>query len=245
MAIDDDWCVSDVINEFDRFGILSHNLPNAIGMWPNEQECLVWSAFQTNPNVNWLEIGAFCGGSAVLLALAKQQFMTTAQVISIDNNFKTIFDFNVYQRGKFQDIVHKIECNSMDLRQYYNDPVSFVFLDGFHSFRFVVKEFELLLPLMTDDCVIGFHDISPNMWQHSAYVNSFSQDDLYYWMDDENENFRLDEAVSYICRTHDFHIIDVPVRNPDETHFQETRLNEWKRGETSPFNSYTAITRNK
>jgi len=56
-----------IMLQFDKLGILPHTKPNAIGLWPNEQECLVWSALQCNADQLWVEVGSFCGGSTILL----------------------------------------------------------------------------------------------------------------------------------------------------------------------------------
>ena len=64
--------IPNITRNFKRFGIKPHQLPNAIGMWPNEQECLLWCALNSNLEDNWMEIGSFCGGSAVLLCLARR-----------------------------------------------------------------------------------------------------------------------------------------------------------------------------
>jgi predicted O-methyltransferase YrrM len=232
--------VDSIIEEFDRFGILPHTLPNAIGMWPNEQECLVWCALQANPFYNWLEVGSFCGGSAILLALSRHQH----KVISVDNNFNPMFDYNVYSRGKFEGVVEKLECHSQDILQHYNEPLSFIFLDGWHSFSAIINEFDLLRHTMTDDCIIGFHDVSPQMckmnYRHITKCYNEAKEHYNQLMNDSTQNFRLDEAIAFICGEHKYEIIDIPVRN-DETHFPETHLTEWVRGETSPFNSFTAI----
>lgn len=237
--------VNSVIESFDRFGILPHTLPNAIGMWPNEQECLVWCALQSIPGYNWLEVGSFCGGSTVLLALAKQIHDKTSQVISVDNNFNPMFDYNVFTKGKFHKIVQKIQCNSCDILQHYNSPLGFVFLDGWHSFSAIINEFQLLEPLMSTDCIIGFHDVSPKMLDNNnkSYIKDCYDFGIKNWnnlMNSNQQDFRLDEAIAIICIQHGYEIINIPVRTK-ETHFQETRLTDWVRGETTPFNSFTAI----
>lgn len=237
--------INSIIDEFDLFGILPHSLPNAIGMWPNEQECLVWCALQANPFYNWMEIGSFCGGSAVLLALVRKvRGIGKYKVLSIDNNFNPLFDHNVYNRGKFHNIVEKIQCNSIEILKHYNQPLSFIFLDGWHSFASVVKEFELLQPLMSDDCIIAFHDISPDMYDNNCIQGhyEFAVNNWESLINSTQQDFRLDEAVAYICMTHNYKILDIPVRK-NETHFTETKLDRWVRGTTSPFNSFTAISR--
>src|SRR5210317_702229 len=106
--------VEKIIEKFNTFGIQVHGLPNAIGLWPNEQECLVWAASQV-PNGDWLEIGSFCGGSAVLLCLTRKELNLGPKVISVDINFNPMFDLNVYNRGKFNNIHEKIECDSSNV----------------------------------------------------------------------------------------------------------------------------------
>jgi predicted O-methyltransferase YrrM len=236
--------VNEIIEQFDRFGILPHTLPNAIGMWPNEQECLVWCAAQCDPDINWLEIGSFCGGSAVLLALVKAQYNTQSKVVCVDNNFNPMFNYNVYKNGKFIDTVIQLECDSINILDYYHDPLSFVFLDGWHSFRNIIKEFELLSNLMTQNAIICFHDVSPQMTLHNQeYINQRYEYVKLNWqqlINNHTQDFLLDEAVSFICKDFGYKIIDIPVRT-NETHFEETRLKQWVRGTTSPYNSFTAI----
>ena len=236
--------VSDIIEQFDRFGILPHTLPNAIGMWPEEQECLVWCALQSVPGYNWLEIGSFCGGSTVLLALAKQLHDKTSQVIAVDNNFNPMFDYNVFTKGKFHNIVQKIRCDSCDILQHYNSPLGLIFLDGWHSFSALINEFQLLQPLMSEDCIVGFHDVSPHTTDF-GYMSDryyFAKNNFDNLINNKEQDFRIDEAVAYITTEYGYSIIDIPVRT-NETHFPETHLTEWVRGETSPFNSFTAIQR--
>ena len=159
-----------------------------------------------------------------------------------------MFDYNVYTRGKFGSIVEKLECHSKDILQHYNEPLSFIFLDGWHSFSTIINEFNLLQHLMTDDCIIGFHDVSPTITKHDPghimkyYTIAMSEFDTL--MNSKEQDFRLDEAISYICMKYGYRIIDIPVRN-DETHFPETHLTEWVRGTTSPLNSFTAIKKMK
>jgi predicted O-methyltransferase YrrM len=214
-------------------------------MWPNEQECLVWCALQANQSNNWMEIGSFCGGSAILLALVKKA-RDTYKVFSVDNNFNPLFDYNVYTRGKFNGLVEKIECNSQDILQHYNEPLSLIFLDGWHSFSAIINEFNLLKPLMTPDCIIGFHDVSPLMTKHDeCHISKMHTTAMQEWnslINSREQDFRLDEAIATICVQNGYQIIDIPVRN-NETHFQETGLTEWVRGTTSPVNSFTAIQR--
>jgi predicted O-methyltransferase YrrM len=234
--------IDNIIDQFDLLGIIPHTLPNAIGMWPNEQECLIWCASQCDPNQDWLEVGAFCGGSAILLGLTQKYLNGNGKVLTVDIDFRDIFDLNLKRSGLTNII--KIQNNSSNLFKICADPISFVFLDGWHSFASIVSEFEQIRNIVVDNGIIGFHDVSPNMWKHNQeYINEkykYSQNNLNQLFNDTNQNFLLDEAISYICKKYNYHIIDIPVRK-NETHFKETGLQQWIRGTTSPFNSFTAI----
>ena len=104
-----------LIYQFKRFGILSHWMPNAIGLWPNEQECLLWLTLNSSPRADWMEIGSFCGGSAVLMCLARRMLVENhPTVYSVDCDFDKygMFDKNVYKMGGFSMVSKKIECDS-------------------------------------------------------------------------------------------------------------------------------------
>jgi predicted O-methyltransferase YrrM len=236
--------IANIIDKFDTFGINSHSLPNAIGLWPNEQECLVNAALVSNPNGNWIEIGAFCGGSAVLLALAKQEIKSIGDIVSIDNNFSQyhFYDYNVYGRGKF-DYVQKIECDSTNFLNYYNKNISFAFIDGWHSFKQAYIDFENVDKILDIGGVVCFHDVSPMCYQDVKYLNekyievkkNFNQ-----YMNTGKEDFYLDEVVAFIINEYKYKLLDLEVRKP-VTHFAETGLKQWVRGTTSPFNALVAI----
>lgn len=231
-----------IINTFDKFGILPHTMPNAIGMWPNEQECLVWTASQCDPNLNWVEIGSFCGGSTILLGLTKDMWNGSGQIIAVDPTPNPMFEFNL-NRSRLKNI-QKFIGTSKELAQINKDPIGFLFIDGFHSFKSILQDFSLLIPWFTADTIIAFHDVSPNMWTHNKeYIGQL--DDLALqnwdtWISDSSENFLIDEAISLICNKFGYRIMNIPVRQPLE-YFKETGLNGWVRGRTSPHNAFTAI----
>lgn len=230
--------LSQIINKFDRFGISSHFLPNAIGLWPEEQETLVELALISNPNHDWIEIGSFCGGSAVLLCLARQALNAGPYVLSVDIDFNPVFDHNLYHRGKFQKIHGKIPFDSSLIGGLLDRPISFAFIDGFHSFTQIIKDFEQLLPKLTPDAHILFHDVSPYL---KDKINTNIQYNEYATT---REDFFVDEAISYICQTHGYKLVEfnIPEYKP---HFAETGLKEWKHGTTSPFHAIGAIKKNE
>lgn len=235
-----------IIEEFDLLGILPHSLPNAIGMWPNEQECLVWCAMQAPVGgSNWWEVGSFCGGSAILLGLTKGK--AEGSVFAVDVAHKPIFDLNL-KRSKLHNI-KKVQATGIKALEENSAPIGFLFLDGFHSFNSVVSEFEAARLNLMDDAIIAFHDVSPMMYtnSHQSHIRNCYEYACDNWdglMTTATENFRIDEAVSYICTKYEYKIIDIPIRKKLAYH-KETGLNDWVRGKTSPHNAFTAIRKQK
>lgn len=237
---DKDW-IALTIDQFDMLGILPHTLPNAIGMWPNEQECLVWCTLEAPLNLDWVEVGSFCGGSAAILSLAKRS--GGGSVVAIDVAHKPIFDLNM-KRLEF-DNVKKVQSTGVAYLQSNTNPIGLLFLDGFHSFRSVVAEFEAAQSQLTDDAIICFHDVSPAMWTNSNQTHMrncyrYALDNWQDLMSSEEEDFRIDEAIAYICEMHKYKIIEIPIREPLQ-YYRETGLDCWVRGRTSPHNAFTAI----
>jgi predicted O-methyltransferase YrrM len=239
--------IQEIMSDFGKFGIQTHGLPNAIGLWPNEAECLVWAALNSGPG-DWVEIGSFCGGSAVLLCLARRQLKLGPKVISVDNDFNPMFDLNVYNRGKFQDIHEKLEIDSNQLSAHLanESDIGLAFIDGYHSFDKVVDDFDQVYDWLSDDAIVIFHDTSPHfgLESHKKETLEFVKKNLELLENDKEENFRIDEAIYYICKSYGFSPITIPVKK-EIGHFQETGLTKWARGTTSPFNAVVAIRKNK
>jgi len=232
-----------IVAAFDQLGILPHSLPNAIGMWPNEQECLVWSALQCNPDENWWEVGSFCGGSTILLGFAQESLDGKGNIISVDPAPRPIMDLNI-KRAKLNNRVVRCKITSAKALSKNDSPISFLFLDGWHSFSAVLSEFEAAKPHLTDDAVIAFHDVSPKMWNYDKqYAHQCFDYTIKNWnqlINSSEQDFRIDEAVIYLCKEYGYEIINIPVREPLAYH-KETNLDRWVRGRTSPHNAFTAI----
>jgi len=242
-----------IVRQFQTYGIRPHFMPNAIGLWPNEWECLLWCALNA-PEGKWIEIGAFCGGSTVLLAHARRKRYGTedsAGVITVDKKFEPVFDRNVFRNGRFFDVVDKREIASDDL-ELGDVPVSFAFIDGFHSFRQVVNDFDIVFKNLVPGGIVAFHDVSPRMTEEDIFEFEAYCDKIAFnvevnkakWYNSQEEDFRVDEAIVYLMDLNPIRRIDIPVRR-EITHFKETGLTEWKRGTTSPFNALCAVVRSE
>lgn len=251
-----------VKNQFSRWGFTSHQYPNAIGLWPNEQESLVWGALNSEEG-DWLEIGSFCGGSAVLLCLASKFLGGARRVTSVDINFdgwNRAFDRNVYRVGRFQDIHQKIETSSFELRKkYQGNPLSFVFIDGWHSFKGVLTDYEQVEGFLTPNAMVAFHDTAPQPYKigeidkfyqkSTENFNSLMSEELpgqkkvslsEYHASEKLQNFFIDEAIAFLVKEKNFEYIDIPVID-GSTHFD--RVKEYKHGTTSPYHGLVILRR--
>ena len=249
--------------EFGAFGFTSHQYPNAIGMWPNEQESLLWLALNA-PLGNFMEIGSFCGGSAVLLCLAAtHDRMKKRKVYSVDRtftNWNKAFDRNVYRVGGFEDISVKLECDSAELDKHYNgNPLSLAFIDGWHSFAAVLRDFNTINKWLVPGGYAVFHDVAPQPYKvgdieryydrAKANFNQWTAKPLDVWsrkdvslqeyhQSETEQDFFLDEAVAYIIKEYKFDLVHIPVLD-GSTHFD--RVPVYKHGTTSPYHGLVAI----
>lgn len=248
--------IESILEEFKKFNYTSHQYPNAIGLWPNEQECFVWSLLQADPTKTWVEIGAFCGGSAVLMSLVSRFRGGKNNVVSVDLNFDMwgeIFDKNLYTIGNFTNC-HKLECHSWDFSQNYtHGPISFAFIDGWHSFASILVEFEQINEYMESGGLIAFHDTAKQPYEPGELENylklaeikfeylsseqkpSSSND---YHADEQRQNFCVDEAIAFILNEYSYELVTIPVMT-NETHFDRAPL--YARGTTSPYNAFVLI----
>lgn len=249
-----------VRERFPRFGFESHQYPNAIGMWPNEQESLVWAALNAEAG-SWMEIGSFCGGSAVLLCLARRYHNLGPAVYSVDRNFdgwRGAFDRNVYKIGKFDDISVKIACDSRNLQKNYRgDSLSLVFIDGWHSFDGVLSDYNQVKPFLTENALLVFHDTAPQPYkpgQLDQYakkaevlltkdVEQVEIDRQYktladYHASEAEQDFLIDEALAHIAKTEGFEYVPIPILD-GVTHFDRVPI--YKHGTTSPYHGLVIL----
>lgn len=248
--------IKNILEDFKKFNYTSHQYPNPIGLWPNEQECFVWSLLQSDPNKTWVEIGAFCGGSAVLMSLVSKYLKAQNNIVSVDVNFEkwgSVFDYNVYTLGNFKNC-HKLECHSWDFSQNYTyGPISFAFIDGWHSFASILIEFEQLDEYIDKDGFVAFHDASKQPYEANELEKylKYANENFYYLIseprptstndyhgDEQKQNFYVDEAIAYILDNYNYELVNIPVMT-QETHFDRAPI--YRRGTTSPYNAFVLI----
>lgn len=231
--------IETTLREFSKIGLFSHNPHNGIGLWPEEQELLLTLVGESK---KYFEIGSHNLGSALLVEKHAKSMGLDRDVFALDLKFSPWAKLN-YQRAKSS--IMQLECGSNDLLNYEQDlqGVDFVFIDGFHSFRQVVKDFCLSCSLITNGGIVAFHDTSPylNKPEHVEKCTKFAHDNLRYLSDDTSENFYVDEAICYILDTYQDATLELIDCGIECYHPRETRLNGWIRGKTSPHSAIWAM----
>lgn len=234
-----------LIYDFEKFNIGTH-IPekNSIGMWKNEIECLLWSSLNSQKG-NWVEIGSHNGGSAVLLCLSRNSQNRGPKIYTVDINYGRYFDENI-SNGGYWNIIRKTNGTSKTFKESYpTEPISFAFIDGFHSFKWVIQDFENIVDNLVDEALISFHDVSPHLYQEKniLYLESALQsakDNYNRWMKDESHNFYVDEAICWLMDKYKLEIISIPIRR-FEFYPERTGLQKWVQGTTSPYNSLITL----
>jgi len=252
--------VSDIMSNFDTFGFMEHNIQNGIGMWKEEQESLVYCCLNVDPTLNWLEIGSFMGGSATLMCLTRRTTSNTPKIISVDIDFSAFrgaFKRNVYRVGSFGDIHQSLEISSFDLDSVYNEPLSFAFIDGWHSFKGVYKDFITVNKNIVSGGIVSFHDTYPQPYpvgKVDEFYNVAKKDFdelmeerlpsgkfdnvLDYFKSETKQNFRIDEVVALAINEYGYDLVELPTIS-GQTHFD--RVAKYEHGTTSPYPGFVAI----
>ncbi|MGI6259089.1 MAG: class I SAM-dependent methyltransferase [Anaerolineaceae bacterium] len=78
---------------------------------------------------------------------------------------------SVYIKNGYKDRVTQIYANTkdMDLLNYMEPKsVDLAFIDACHDFDFVINDFHKILPILSEDGVILFHDVHPSCNLHYA-----------------------------------------------------------------------------
>jgi predicted O-methyltransferase YrrM len=130
-----------------------------------------------------VEIGAWKGKSTILMACALKQCgqgkLYTIDPFGRPEGFEIEHEFDLWAQQKqdkeyFTDFMQNIRDQNVDdvivpikavsedaikiYQQKYNEPISFLFIDGCHKPEFVQRDFDLWSPLVIKGGIIAFHD---------------------------------------------------------------------------------------
>ena len=225
-----------IFKKFGQYGLQSHNPNNGIGLWPEEQELLLTL---TQNCKNYLEIGSHNLGSALLVETQARVDKIDRNIVAVDLQFSPWAAINHKRAGSN---VKMWECNSSSLKELHGPKMKdldFVFIDGYHSFKQVVIDFNQVEEYLANDAIVAFHDTSPKL-NNPDWITERTkvmQDNLVDLMNDDDENFYIDEAILHILER-GYELIDCGISC---YHPQETGLTGWIRGTTSPSSAIWAI----
>lgn len=222
-----DHLVEKGMKEFKRFGFVSHTMPNAIGMFENEQKTLMFHSIIANPDYPYLEIGSFCGGSAIIQMIGRslnihqqnttERLFPWIELYCIDRNTgdRERFDANL-SVGNYQDRVKRFYEESKDFNKFYpKENISFAFIDGYHSYKYVIMDFEHIYPYLINGSCVLFHDQPLNKQNYQTYLNS-SKENHEKWINDTSEttqeqNFVIAAACAYLIDKYHLELIEQPL----------------------------------
>jgi cephalosporin hydroxylase len=235
--------IENTLKQFSQLGLFSHNPHNGIGLWTEEQELLLTLVGESK---KYLEIGSHNLGSALLVEEHARTNGLEREIFGLDIEFSPWAKLN-YKRANSS--IKMLECDSNELRQHHQElqGLDFVFIDGFHSFNQVLHDFEAVQDLVVDGGIVAFHDTSPNL-NKPSYVDTcweFASENFGELASTERgEDFYVDEAIVFIMRSFNkikdmnWSLIDCTI---ECYHPQETRLQSWIRGKTSPHSAIWAM----
>ena len=152
---------------------------------PEEGQRLYDVAYQASPLGPCLEIGSYCGKSALFLGWACKARQGT--LFSIDHHNgseeqqpgEQYFDPELFSPGLYavdtfphfrrtlhmaglEDTVVPVVAESAVAARAWQTPLSLVFIDGGHAFETVLKDFQSWSPHILTGGYLMIHDIFPN-----------------------------------------------------------------------------------
>jgi cephalosporin hydroxylase len=249
--------MDEILDDFSIWGFKSHQYPLVIGVWPEEIKWFVELCLCA-PTGDFLEVGSHHGGSAVLMAISRQYQDRGPTIFCNDIKFTKTFDRNLFGVGKMAHLINKIEDNSLNLKIHLDElkpSISLAFLDGWHSFRAVVSEFNSIKDYLVDGALLLFHDTEANF--HSqvdeytrraySYMDRFLATDMpavdpndlkSYHEAERLQDFEIGAAVAWIKEEYELELIEIP----DRFKCDYTKITgPPKRGTTGGHNAISAL----
>lgn len=227
--------IEKLYEKFVGMGLGTH-IPNnnSCGLWPLEVQRLMWAELN-QPNKVSVIIGSHNGASELAIGIVKDYKGDKSNIISVDICFGDYYELNRNRlKNRLGIELVKWEMDSREFRDTYglftNEPVGLAFLDGYHSYNFVISDFLQIKDFLIKDSIVAFHDCCPRYPKrglHKLPVENIGKD----------EDFLVSEGISAILEMNpEMSEIDLKL-GLDCYHCIETGLTEWVRGTTSPKNS--------
>ena len=115
-----------------------------------------------------VEIGSWCSKSITLIAAGALKAKNSCKKISIDpflnskdepNGMYETFIANLKEHGLFDKIIH-IREKSQIAGEVFDEKIELLFIDGFHQYDAVKKDFDLFYPKIIDEGYVMIHDVA-------------------------------------------------------------------------------------
>lgn len=138
------------------------------GVTLDEAELLYTTAAKLKGDGVIVEIGSWCGKSITIIATGALKNGFNNKIYSIDP-FLTSKD---EPNGKYETFIQNLKKNNLDDKithlkeksqiagQNFNENIEFIFIDGFHTYDAVKKDFDLFYPKIVEGGYIAIHDVA-------------------------------------------------------------------------------------
>lgn len=146
-----------------------HQFAQNIEGWFGENEAKTIFKLASNLNNQGciVEIGSWCGKSLSYISYGALKNGFNNKIYSIDPFLTSKNEYN----GKFEtfqdnlkklnllDKITHIREKSQIVGESFNENIELLFIDGFHQYDFVKKDFELFYPLIIENGYFILHDV--------------------------------------------------------------------------------------
>lgn len=144
-------------------------IENIEGWFSKDDAFIFFEAIKNLKNKGaMVEIGSWCGRSLIFSYLVSSCFNNHCKKFSIDpfltskdvpNGKYETFLNNIKQYNLEDKIIH-IKEKSNDAGLKFKDDIEFLFIDGFHKYDYIKKDFELFYKKVVFGGYILIHDVS-------------------------------------------------------------------------------------
>jgi len=209
-----------IFQDVQKLGFNVHSEPNPIGLSHDEQKTIAYYALQSMPTSNWLEIGSFCGGSACIIskAMIKSGFENKLICIDRSNEFIVQFWYNV-KRNETENYVIRVSEDSYKVEDLLKIPkLSFAFIDGWHSFKHALIDFEIVNDKLEENSFVLFHDTDGLTKENFDNYLENCKINYDFWMkepvphpDCHGQTYNVTDCCAYILDKYkNYELVEIP-----------------------------------
>jgi predicted O-methyltransferase YrrM len=150
---------------------------------PSAAEKLYKQAGEVSIEGAFVEVGSFAGKSTVCIARALQEKNNTSGLFCVDISFQPEFSTNVEQFG-VSDLVHTISASSLAAADTWNQPISFLYIDGHHGKAHAYADFVVWDTLLQPGAIVALDDTAGFFLGPSLQIQAAIRTGAYELIDD-------------------------------------------------------------